>query len=780
MTSEIRANTLKNRVGLGTVSFTNTGLVVSGIVTANSFSGPYNGTDIVGTGITLTSTDAGSAAGPELKLFRNSASPANADYLGQIKFAGESSTGVERNYAKITGKILDVTNGSEDGILEFAHIKAGSQTITGRWRSDSLQLLNSTNFSVAGNAEITGTTTLTGDVGIGVNDPDAKLEVLEDVYIKGSSGDGSVGIQIRSGSSALSNQHQIRTGGGTGQQIFIEALGASSAIVSKVAGSERLRIDHQGKITHTNFNGVGFTMSGTGDPTLQISDADGTNQYVQLAHNGGDSYIVTRNNTSHGEFLVYSQNGTDTLPRIKIGNDGTWTKYLNSSSTPQVAFGGTGQINGITAMPSMAGSPLVVGRDTGTTRSAHFAGHLQFDSGYGIQGTEFSVYGNTSGLYLNSNVSGDAIIFQSHNGSSVGERCRIDSGGLRVNKTTTSDYGRFEVKGPTADNIETSDIRTKTVATFSGGSPGTTAAGKGAGIVIKPIADRGCNYFIGVANDSTNQEAHGRFIIRSGNFASATAERLRIDSSGHITPGTDNSQHIGNGTTNFNSIWASTRFRGNDNVKLVLGNSQDFVIYHDGSGTNFINSPQGGSLQIKSGTGDNANLKHIQCDYNGNTVIYHQNGGSAAERIKTTNDGIEFGGEVNFTSGYNVRTFAGTVYLSDGQHADIVQNNSGYGWGFFEFYCVSYHGSIGRARWIGSMSRYSNNDNYPTINNSMGYTDLQRVATGSPTGQVNMVRIQRTGTYGTVQYNYYVRCYAPNSSVNWSNAGYATKKYDGN
>ena len=35
MTSEIRANTLKNRVGLGTVSFTNTGPVVSGIVTAN-------------------------------------------------------------------------------------------------------------------------------------------------------------------------------------------------------------------------------------------------------------------------------------------------------------------------------------------------------------------------------------------------------------------------------------------------------------------------------------------------------------------------------------------------------------------------------------------------------------------------------------------------------------------------------------------------------------------------------------------------------------------------
>ena len=34
MTSEIRANTIKNRVGLGTVSFTNTGPVVSGIITS--------------------------------------------------------------------------------------------------------------------------------------------------------------------------------------------------------------------------------------------------------------------------------------------------------------------------------------------------------------------------------------------------------------------------------------------------------------------------------------------------------------------------------------------------------------------------------------------------------------------------------------------------------------------------------------------------------------------------------------------------------------------------
>ena len=39
MASEIRANKQTNRVGLGTVTYTDTGIIVSGIVTANSLGG---------------------------------------------------------------------------------------------------------------------------------------------------------------------------------------------------------------------------------------------------------------------------------------------------------------------------------------------------------------------------------------------------------------------------------------------------------------------------------------------------------------------------------------------------------------------------------------------------------------------------------------------------------------------------------------------------------------------------------------------------------------------
>ena len=99
--------------------------------------------------IRITTTEDSSTAGPVISLKRNSASPADADYLGQLKFIGENDADQSIVYAKITGKIQDASDGTEDGIIEFANIKGGSQTITARLRSDSFQLLNGTTFVVS-------------------------------------------------------------------------------------------------------------------------------------------------------------------------------------------------------------------------------------------------------------------------------------------------------------------------------------------------------------------------------------------------------------------------------------------------------------------------------------------------------------------------------------------------------------------------------------------------------------------------------------------------------
>ena len=112
----------------------------------------------------ITSTEDSSTASPVITLKRNSGSPADSDYIGQVKFKGENDNDQEVVYAKVTGKIQDASDGSEDGLIEFANKKAGSNVITARLRSDSFQLLNSTNFSVAGTSTMTGNVTLEGNV----------------------------------------------------------------------------------------------------------------------------------------------------------------------------------------------------------------------------------------------------------------------------------------------------------------------------------------------------------------------------------------------------------------------------------------------------------------------------------------------------------------------------------------------------------------------------------------------------------------------------------------
>ena len=76
--------------------------------------------------ITLVSTDADSTSGPELKMYRNSASPADNDFTGIITFHGENDAGEDIEYSRIRTRIVDATDGSEDSRMEFEGHKDGS------------------------------------------------------------------------------------------------------------------------------------------------------------------------------------------------------------------------------------------------------------------------------------------------------------------------------------------------------------------------------------------------------------------------------------------------------------------------------------------------------------------------------------------------------------------------------------------------------------------------------------------------------------------------------
>ena len=109
------------------------------LATAITLTGGSTSTPI----ITLESDDNGTSAAPIIDLIRDPADDgngANGDYLGQIKFKGQSDSGTERVYAKITGKIGNATNSDEDGVVEHMVQRDGSSQIVFRTTKSGIKL----------------------------------------------------------------------------------------------------------------------------------------------------------------------------------------------------------------------------------------------------------------------------------------------------------------------------------------------------------------------------------------------------------------------------------------------------------------------------------------------------------------------------------------------------------------------------------------------------------------------------------------------------------------
>lgn len=82
--------------------------------------------------IQMSSTDAGAGAGPINDQFRDSASPAASDVIGQTKFSGRDSGAAYQEYASWYGVIISPTAGSEQADLVFNTVQAG--TVAERFR----------------------------------------------------------------------------------------------------------------------------------------------------------------------------------------------------------------------------------------------------------------------------------------------------------------------------------------------------------------------------------------------------------------------------------------------------------------------------------------------------------------------------------------------------------------------------------------------------------------------------------------------------------------------
>ena len=101
-------------------------------------------------GFLIEDIDDTASAGPTFYIRRTSASPADDDYLGEIRFQGTNSIGENNiNYARIIAQATDVTSGTEDGALTFWTTENGTPSM-------KMELRNNGNLNLNGGGTTAG------------------------------------------------------------------------------------------------------------------------------------------------------------------------------------------------------------------------------------------------------------------------------------------------------------------------------------------------------------------------------------------------------------------------------------------------------------------------------------------------------------------------------------------------------------------------------------------------------------------------------------------------
>jgi len=111
-------------------------LTAEGALTATSAS--FSTADNSDT-LTLTSTAANAGQGPNLRLYRNSGSPADSDILGMIDFEGRNDNSQDYIAAQIETLAADVSDGTEDGYMNLSVMLGG--TLRSRIEMDANELV---------------------------------------------------------------------------------------------------------------------------------------------------------------------------------------------------------------------------------------------------------------------------------------------------------------------------------------------------------------------------------------------------------------------------------------------------------------------------------------------------------------------------------------------------------------------------------------------------------------------------------------------------------------
>jgi len=265
--------------------------------------------------LNLVSTDADANSGPELELYRNSASPADNDFVGTISFKAENDAGEKIEYGVLNTRIVDASDGTEDFRMEFQGKVGGSDVSLLKMDNGNIVVNEDSqdiDFRVESNSNANMFFVDAGNdkIGINTNAPNRMLGI--------ENGD----VQIHeTGSSDPLLQFSVGNTQASPTQSFSLRIDNSDSdkfqLVNGTTGAIPLTVDTSDKV------GIGITSP---DGTLHVHSAsagsvtantDADELVVENSGNGGVSILTPDSNRS----AIFLGHASDNL-KLQIRHDG--------------------------------------------------------------------------------------------------------------------------------------------------------------------------------------------------------------------------------------------------------------------------------------------------------------------------------------------------------------------------------------------------------------------------------------------------------------------------
>lgn len=221
---------------------------------------PTQAVDVVGENVDVRFSNDGAGPGPNLRLYRDSASPIVDDDLATIQFFGKNSSAADVQYARITGRVGDATAASENGRIDITVQNDGTEVSIFKMKSTEVIVNDDQvdmDFIVRAQSavDLFHVNAGTAKVGIGTSTPTEILHVVGDVKI-----DGTITFSNQaSGSGAATFTIQDEIYSGDSAYATVDFLDATSKTMGQI-GIQGGRLHILGDHATDGSSGIHFGL----------------------------------------------------------------------------------------------------------------------------------------------------------------------------------------------------------------------------------------------------------------------------------------------------------------------------------------------------------------------------------------------------------------------------------------------------------------------------------------------------------------------------------------